>query len=435
MNLSAVIRWLGNHKWKTFLLSLVISLVALLIAIPSYAYYQWNSALHELKSDRPEIAADHLEFCLRIWPNSIPVHLYAARAARLQNDIATAEKHLQKCIALNHGATADVQLEYLMLRAQTGEVDQVASSLFAVVESEHKDSELILETISRAFMQSLRYGPAYSCLNRWLEYNPKSAKAHHWRGWVLERVNNPELAMKDYKKALELDPDNVRIRLRIGEMLLHDKMPQEALEYLEVLHKENPEDHIIQARLGQCYYLQGKSQEARRLLETAKENLPNDALVFQYLAKLELQEGDPEKAEEYLRQSMKIDPGDTDTQYTLVNALQAQGRRDEAEKALAAYKTHKALLERANDLLVEEATSPSNQPDGPHEVGDALLKMGHDKLGLFWLEKALERDPSHVPTHRILAEFYAANGQSQLSAHHRQWITNKEQKPVDQRTK
>src|SRR5262249_54310255 len=154
-------------------------------------------------------------------------------------------------------------------------------------------------------------------------------------------------AMRDYNKALELDPDLVSVRLRVAEMLLENKKPLEALPHLERLRKQAPDRPDVLARLGQCRYLEGKIKEARRLMEAAVQKLPDDPLLLPPLAKLEQGERPPRpaEAEKWLKLVLKVDPADTEAQYMLVSSLRAQGREKEARAALKLWEKHKTTLE------------------------------------------------------------------------------------------
>src|SRR5262249_51357433 len=152
-----------------------------------------------------------------LWPRSPEVHQLAARAARLSGDTQAAENHLNQCLKLNGGATEPVQLEFLLLRVQTGGLEEGASPLVACVGKGLPEAPLILETLARAYIPLLRYKPAYACLSRWIELRPDEAKAYQWRGWVLERLSRYKVAMEDYQRALELNPDLFPVRLRVAE--------------------------------------------------------------------------------------------------------------------------------------------------------------------------------------------------------------------------
>jgi type IV pilus assembly protein PilF len=421
-------RKLGNavrsRPWRTlFVLGLAVVVGAGACAY-GYAVYQWHTAQLDLKEGRPADARGRLDLCLVVWPGNSDVHRLAARAARMSGDFSAAEEQLKECRRLDNGATEATQLEHLLMRAQMGEEDQVAAALSNLVDNNHPESALILETMAAAYMYHLRLGEAYDCLTRWMKEEPNSAKPLHWRGWVLERLGHHVEVMDDYKKALELDPDLVPVRLRVAEMLLSDKQTLEALPHLERLRKQCPGRADVLARLGQCRFLQGQVKEARRLMETAVKDLPNDSALLLNLAQLELQEGHPTKAEGWLRRALKVDPGDTDSQYTLVTILQVLGRREEAAAALERRQKNTAVLERTNQLLKDEAKQQgSKDPGPPSEIGTLLLQIGQDQKGLYWLEQALQRDPTHEPTHRVLADYYERHGEHEKAATHRRWLT------------
>ena len=54
-----------------------------------------------------------------------------------RGDVRAAEKHLKLCLKLGRGATQPVQLEFLLLRVQTGELEEVAPTLIDSVDTEH----------------------------------------------------------------------------------------------------------------------------------------------------------------------------------------------------------------------------------------------------------------------------------------------------------
>lgn len=403
-------------------------MLAVVAAGYGYALLQWHNAKSAVQDNRSADAKKHLDVCLWVWPRSTQVHLLAARAARQSGDFEAAEAHLTRCLQLEQGATQAVQVEFLLLRAQTGEADDVAITLLEFIEGNEEERELILQTLARAFMHHLRYGPAYVCLSRWIELKPDAAQAYYWRGWVLERLNNSDGAMKDYLRGLEADPDSVKIRLRVAEMLVADNKPLEALIHLERLQQQAPDRPDILACLGQCRFLQGQPAEARRLLTAANKDLPDNLPVLLHLAKLDIQEGKAADAEPRLRRIVKLDFAYTEAHYLLVSALQMLGRHDEAKTSLALFAKYTAVLEEANRLLKHEAQHPSNDPNVASEIGRLLLQIGHDRSGVYWLDQALLRDPHHQASHRAFAEFFESKGLHERAANHRRRLTESQKK-------
>ncbi|MCI0378592.1 MAG: tetratricopeptide repeat protein, partial [Gemmataceae bacterium] len=300
----------------------------------------------------------------------------------------------------------------------------------ASVEKHHPESPIILETLARAYMHHLRYKEALACITRWIEDTPETAKPYQWRGWVFERLNHSKKAMEDYQTALKLDAGMSSVRLRIAEMHLEDSDPLAAIPHLEHLREQLPERPEPVARLGQCRFLQGRHEEARRLLEEAVKEMPKDLNVLVYLGKLELQQERPAAAEQWLRRALKVDDKDTEALYTLVSVLQLQGRAEEADLTLAKYKHFKELVERANRLLREETDRASNHPAVASEIGSLLLQIGRENLGLYWLGRALERDPQHQPSHKALADHYESKGEHDKAASHRRKLQSIKEKPA-----
>lgn len=392
------------------------------VAIRQVAVRHWGSAEAALADERPGDARQELEFCLRVWPRNPDVHFLAARAARLAGDLADTEAHLNRCIEIQ-GPSERVQLEFLLLRVQAGEVDELAPILINSARDGHPELPIILETLARSFILHLRYRPAYACLSLWIEKRPDAARPLQWRGWVLERLNNQKAATVDYHKALELDPELLPVRLRVAEMLLEDKQAPEALPHLERLLRQAPNDPQVQARMGSCLFLQGELGRARTLMESAVERLPHDPVLLVSLAELNLQDERFGEAEALLRRVLANDPSDTEALHKLANVLQVQGKLEDSAKTLAEYERKRIVVERTNELLKTVADSRSPSSDNCAEIGRMLLEIGRKKLGVYWCEQALEKDPRHPVANRALADHYEREGDATRAGDYRRQLS------------
>jgi type IV pilus assembly protein PilF len=402
--------------------------VALLIlagmGVGAYAYasHRWQAAEKEVKEGRLDEAQRDLDFCLLVWPRSVPVHLLAARVSRLRGDLKQAEAHLNRCLKLNHGASEEIQLEFLLLRVQTGEVDKVVDELFLYVNSGSPESPLILDTLSRAYMQNRRYGQAFACLSRWHEVAPDSPEPFRWRGWILERMSDRDGAINEYKQALERDPTYFQVRLRLAESYLERFDPVSASPLLEQLSKEFPDRADVKARLGQCRFLQGEIEEARRLLEAAIKDTPDDPTTLIYLAKIDMQATPPrsKEAEDLLRRALALDPTDVEVQHLLIRDLEVQGRSKEAHELQKQKDRDEAMLKRANETLKLDADKPVSDPKALAEVGILFLRANNERVSFYWLNRALEADPNYQPALQALVEYYEKTGQPTKAAVYRQ---------------
>ena len=419
-----VVSWKAARRRPLIAVLIVLVLFAGVgIGVWQYAVHQWNAALAALREDHPKEARDRLAICLRVWPRSSEVHLLAARAERLSGDFPSAEAHLNRCIELDGHATDRVQREFVLMRVQTGEVDTpLAEALFDTAQADNPDAQMILETLAQAYYIRTRYKRAHGCLTRWIEIAPTNPKPYHLRGLVWERLNNPKKAREDYERALELDPHFTLVRLRLAEMFLEDKQAPEAFPHLEILMREAPDDPRVQARMGMCLFLMGQRKEARRLMEAAVVHLPNDAALLVSLANLDLQEDRWTDAEARMRTVLKADPSDAEALFVLASALRNQGRTRDADEALAEHKKKRAVVDRLNALLKDVADSPSAKASDYAEIGELFLQIGQGKVGVYWLERALEQEPENQRAHKALATYYEKTGDAASAAEHRQWL-------------
>ena len=347
----------------------------------------------------------------------------AARAARLRGDVPEAEAQLEQCLKLQGGSRDAVQLEYLLLQAQTDETDDVRPILLQLVDRNHPESALILETLARADLNNLRFGTAMAYLERWIQIAPDAGAPFFWRGWARERLNFTDEELEDLQRAVELEPDRFQFRLRLAERYLEVNRATEALPHLERLRAQNPQNPAVMARLGYCRFLLRQEEEARALMETAVAQLPEDPPLLLHLANLELEEKRPVEAEKWLQRLLKIDPHNQEALNLRVRCLREQGLHEEAAAALAAYEKSYRLRKRASDLLKKETSNESFGPGPPAELGSLLLSLGQERLALYWLSRALKRDPDYKPAHQALAEYYASKGNQELAASHRHWLT------------
>lgn len=409
-----------RKRSRIILLLVLLLLAGTGVVVYAYGWHQWQAAQKAVKEGQLEEAQHSLDYCLLLWPRSIPVHLLAARAARMRGDFPEAESHLNRCLKLNRGASEAIQLEFLLLRVQGGEVDRVVDELFVYVDNNSPESPQILQTLAWAYMHQLRYGPAFICLRRWQEVDPNSPEPCRWRGWVLERMNDRNGAIKEYKQALEQDADHVPARLRLAELYLERNDPLAALPHLELLWKRFPDRPDIQARLGQCRYLQGETEEARRLLEAAVAQLPNDDLACLHLGKIYMQATPPRSAEAevWLRRALALDSTATDAQRLLALCLESQGRSKEAQAVRKQCEHDEAILKRVHETLRQEANGPVRDPAALTEVGLLFLRVNED-LALNWLNRALERDPNYQPALQALTDHYEKKGQATKAAAYR----------------
>jgi tetratricopeptide (TPR) repeat protein len=316
---------LGQRRRFYLLAVVLLALVGAAIAFRGGDYYRATyhlHAAHEAIEQRDFASAqDHLRRHLQFRPDSAEGHFLLGRLLRRSGEIEEAEKHLGKSRSLGWSSDA-VHLESVLLQIQQGNfLGRVEASLQRRLDHHDPDSFLIHEALSQGYTRTYRLAQALKALNAMLDEEPDNAYALTRRGWVLERLGRPDDALKDYRHAVESDPQHLLARQRLAESLMfHTKQMGEAAPHLEVLLRAWPNAPTIGANLAHCWIETNRLDEARDLLERLMESQHDGSLLLER-GRLALKEGQTERAEEWLRRAVKVIPHSLSAKYTLYQCL------------------------------------------------------------------------------------------------------------------
>lgn len=410
--------FLRRHPRIVLLSALVLS-AAVLGLVNLWAWHQFREAEQALHDDQLDRARFHISQCLRIWQRGPATHFLAARIERLSGHYSEAEQYLRECVRLQHGASEATQLEEILLRAQAGDLAEVEGGLWKCIEADHPESEQILETLARTYVREGRNAAALACLDRWIQCEPQSARAWHWRGWVNEHSKNMVRAILDYQRALELEPGRWGARLRMTGLLLEWNNLNQARIHIQELHRTHPDDPGVQAALARYRELNGEAEEAIRLLDQVLEVHPEYFEALLLRGQLSCLQQHPAEGEAYLRRALSLHPAHAGVLYALFQCLEQQGKESESAAVYVRYKQVEADVRRLAQLVNPQKGQLPEDAGVLSEVGALCLRLDEDKAGLSWLYRALRANPNHKPTHEILLRYYESKGDTRQAEEHR----------------
>ena len=412
-------RWVGaifrsfrrRLHWWLLLLVVVSVLTAQL-----FAWREYRGAEAAWKADQGDQALGRIQNCLVVWRWSRSANLLAARIARTLGQYPIAEYHLNECKRLG-GADEDSQLEWLLMRAQTGELDELAQGLILAAEAEEKNRVLILTALAQSYLTRLRYAPGLGVLDLWLQSDPDNVRALDWKGWALQRLNRDEEATDVYLRVLELDPERDGVRKRLVGFFLAANDPVRARPHLDKLLRKTPDAEDLLMDWALMSRLTGDTEEAERTLDKILNMDPDLAGVLTLRAKVALGKNQLAEAEGFLRRAEKLAPEDPEILYSLHSALRGQNK-PEANAYLARYQQKERDLRRLNILLGEKGERLLSNPAEATEAGKLLFGVGADKAAVHWLHTALRKDPNYKPAHAELAKYYQRIDDTEMAAEH-----------------
>jgi len=167
--------------------------------------------------------------------------------------------------------------------------------------------------------------------------------------------------------------------------------------------------------------------EARDALDRVLKLFPENTTALTLRGKLHLRQLEPAAAERVLRKAVELDVGDRDAVYNLSLCLRQQESPEKKEEAARWYKQFKLIESeqvRMSGITKQILASPRDA-SLRYDAGELLLKIGNEKEGLRWLYSALQQDPHHQPTHRVLRDYYRSKGKMDRAEVHERSLAQK----------
>ncbi len=227
--------------------------------------------------------------------------------------------------------------------------DQAVALLKGLLEKNPNDDQ-ILQTLASLESTRKRFDAAIPYYARSIAMLKKPERKqwqlYYSRGIAYERSKQWEKAEPDFKKALELDPDQGAVLNYLGYSWLdRDMNIPEAFNMIKKAVKLRPNDGYIIDSLGWAYYLQKDYTEAVKHLDKAVELRPEDPTLNDHLGDV------------YWRLGRRLE-----AKFQWTQALSLSPEPDEAEK-----------IKKKLDIGLT---------DGPEQRADATVPPEHPQAGV-----------------------------------------------------
>jgi tetratricopeptide (TPR) repeat protein len=396
----------------------VVGLIALVVRYWPETYLHAARKALEHHQDAP--ARESLERYLQARPDSAQAHLLMAQLERRSNNYPEAARHLDACRRLGGPADA-IELERGLALIQTGIYNSDLDALcLRHLNQKDGDEYLILEALSQGYIKRYRLKEAAACLNRMLALQPDSGFAFRRRAWVYTQAEQQDLAEADYRRALEIDPNDTVARLGLAQILLENKNYPEAAEHFEHLWQIQPDPEVVFG-LARSWRLVGRADDSRRLLYDWLEAHPNDGRALGERGQLAADQGNNEQAVQLLQRAVGLAPYLFDAHYTLYLCLTRLHRDSEAKQCKARMeqvKTERKQTEDEMRRLTQRLQAVGDDPDLRCQIARLFLRYDQEE-GLRWLLLNVQEHPGHVASHQALADYYDQQGQKALAGEHR----------------
>ncbi len=152
------------------------------------------------------------------------------------------------------------------------------------------------------YLQNNELVQAQRALDRALQFDPNVALAHLGMASLRERQGSEELALKHYREALRLEPDNAYAQTNLGDILCRqgEIRDGQALLGKAIANRSFPMRPLALFNSGMCHLRAGETAQAEtRIREALREN-PNDAEALFQMAILTFEQERPFQTRAFL---------------------------------------------------------------------------------------------------------------------------------------
>lgn len=162
--------------------------------------------------------------------------------------------------------------------------------------------------------------------------------SHYIVGVYCESLGDLDGAVKEYRKAQEIDPQSSLLHLSLASVFIQKDKPAQAVEELKRSIELDPQAVQPHALLALVYTAQGKTdlagEEYALAFENASQQEPENIEIYRSLGAIYLQQKKLKQAEGIFKLILKLDPLDAESHFYLGSVYYDLKNFSEAEKEL-----------------------------------------------------------------------------------------------------
>jgi tetratricopeptide (TPR) repeat protein len=175
--------------------------------------------------------------------------------------------------------------------------------------------------------------------------DPSSYRVNQLSAEIMETQGRFGDAATQWKKAIEKNPNALRLHEQLGRAILRESQSPEALENaraaFEAELKLNPQDAVAELDLGKVFFSQQKLDEAAACLEKSLALRPTLAEALVALARVRSSQQKPDAAVKLLQKAIQISPGLEMAHTELIRIYREQGKTKDAQREQAEIERQK----------------------------------------------------------------------------------------------
>jgi tetratricopeptide (TPR) repeat protein len=326
-----------------------------------------------------------------------------------------AEEALKRALRLNPEYTL-AYLQLARLYEETQRLEEALSTYERIIEVDPMGEPAQFSLLKKSLIggiflaRSGDFDGALRLFKSAAEIAPDDPTAHYNIGQVYLRKKDEAKAEEAFRKVVALDPRHQEAYLHLGNLYERQKRMEEALEAFvnaAQINPNSPGGKSAQAKVpllqGILLAQRGKAEEALTAFRQALRISPDPASIYFNIAQVYLGQGDFENAEAALTRTLQVDPKHQEALLNLGILYERQGK---LEEALRVYETARDAQPASADGV--------NAAVSAHTVrGRIAAQEGKLEEAVAEIREAVALQPKNPANHFNLALIYLQ--QNQLS--------------------
>jgi tetratricopeptide (TPR) repeat protein len=267
-------------------------------------------------------------------------------------------------------------------------------------------------------------GKFEAAIDQWkkvLQLNPEDPKAHTGFGTALNRTGKPDEALAQYRKALAINPEFPEANNNLGIALASAGKLDDAITHFRKALDVKPGSAEFQNNLGHALAAQGKLDEAMVYYQAALEIKPRYPEAYNNLGVALAGAGKTDEAIAHYQKALEIDAAYPEAHNNLGMALAGSGKLNEAVPHFQKYleanpnsadvQNNLALAFAGTGRLGEAiphfqkvAELSPNSADAQNNLGLAFAGTGKAGEAIAHFELAVKINPAYTEAHSNLGD-------------------------------
>ncbi len=226
-----------------------------------------------------------------------------------------------------------------------------------------------------------------------LELDPTCAQAYYEIGILYYKRNQHEIALEHMQKAVEHNTSNVQIHFALANIYLTSNQPKRAIKiYHDIENFDEDPTSALFLNLGIAYGAIGDRAQALSYLEKSIAIAPHNLEALNSLGRVYYESKNFEKARALFQRLIRLNPSNADGHQMLGFVYAQEGKWD---KAIHEWEQVLAIFPKREDML--------------HQIGKAWGKLGEHEKAISMLKKVIALNQENLQARIDLSVIYLSS--------------------------